>query len=563
MTQFDLVLFFLPAIISAGVALFAWQYRSNPGGKPLIIHGLSSAVWILSYGAGTRLDSQLIAPGMLGVSWLAAVVVAFSGMYVAAEYTERTWLKQPLILGSIGGYLCLEAAMIGLNPGGLFYARAPTVVQNGTPVYAFGAWWAVHLFVIFLAATAMLGMFLEVYLTEHGTYRKQARTILGGIAIIYVAAIVEIAGLEPYPDLLYNVTMAGSVVLSVTFLWALFYADFLDVAPIARETLLENVEDAIIVLDSQDRLVYCNQAAQELFDLRPEYVGLSTGDVFDSTRDEIRDRLTDIPDGTTEIEITPDGERRYFSVSVSTLDDNERGRAFALHEITAQKEYGLRAEEQRDNLETLNRVLRHDLRNDLQLITAYADLLQDECETEEEQRYIDTILKSADHAVELTQTARELAKVMVSEQLEEQRVSLRTVLEDEVAEVQASYPDAILEFRTQTPSVTLEANGMISSVFRNLLKNAIQHNNKEVAEVSISAVENGGTVTVQIADNGPGVPDDRKETVFGKGERGIDSSGTGMGLYLVETLVSRYAGAVWIENNDPDGAIFSVELPTV
>ena len=84
---FDLMIFGIPALIAVGVALAAWQYRSNPGGTPLIIHGLGSAVWVLSYVAGTRLNSQLIAPGMLGLSWLAAVVVAFSGMDVAVEYT--------------------------------------------------------------------------------------------------------------------------------------------------------------------------------------------------------------------------------------------------------------------------------------------------------------------------------------------------------------------------------------------------------------------------------------------------------------------------------------------
>ena len=130
-TLFDLMVFGIPALISAGVTLSAWRYRSDPGGTPLIIHGLGSAVWTLSYGAGTRLNDQLIAPGMLGVSWLGAVVVAFSGMYVAVEYTERTWLKHPVILGGIGGYLCVEALMIGVNPADLFYTRTPTVVQTG------------------------------------------------------------------------------------------------------------------------------------------------------------------------------------------------------------------------------------------------------------------------------------------------------------------------------------------------------------------------------------------------------------------------------------------------
>ena len=559
---FDLMIFGIPALIAVGVALAAWQYRSNPGGTPLIIHGLGSAVWVLSYGAGTRLNSQLIAPGMLGLSWLAAVVVAFSGMYVAVEYTERAWLKHPTILGSIGGYLCLEALMIGLNPADLFYSRAPTVVQNGTPVYEFGAWWTVHLIVAFAAAAAMLGMFLEAYLSHSGRYRRQARAIVAGIAISYIALIIEVAGLEPYPDLLYNTTMVGDTILSVAFLWALFYADFLDLTPVARETLLEEVEDATVVTDRQGRLSYFNRTAQDLFGIGPEYAGMPADDVFIQGTNERLDQFTDTDNSKTEIVVTPEDERRYFSVSASPLN-GDRGRAFVFHEITAEREYRQRIEEQRDNLETLNQVLRHDIRNDLQLVIAYADLLDDECETEDEQQYIDTINESADHAVELTQTARDLSEVMLTDEVEGQRLNFQTMLADEVAEVQASYPGATLEFGTEIPSVTLAASDMISSVFRNLLKNAIQHNNKEVAEVIVSATDHGDTVTVTIADNGPGVPDDQKEAVFGKGERGLDSTGTGIGLHLVDTLVNVHDGEVWIEDNEPEGAIFTVELPTV
>ncbi|WP_435159991.1 histidine kinase N-terminal 7TM domain-containing protein [Halorubrum sp. SY-15] len=559
---FDVILFGVPALISAGVASSAWRHRADPGGMSLVLHGLGSAVWILSYGAGTRLDDQLIVSGMLGVSWLSAVIVAFSGMYVAAEYTERMWLKRPVGLGIAGGYVCLEALLIAFNPADLFYTRTPTVVQGGPPVYEFGVWWTVHLIVTFAAAAAMLGMFLEAYSAQRGGYRRQARAIVAGIVVSYVTLIVEVAGLEPYPDLLYNATMAGSTVLSVTFLWALFYADFLKVTPIAHRTLLADIEDAAIVLDHRDRLVYANQAVKDVFGVDPKDTGTSADDLFDSIAGERPDRVRDMAGSEVTVATTPDGERRCFSVSVSAVGDDERGRAFVFHEITAQKQHERLVERQRDNLETLNQVLRHDIRNDLQLITAYTDFLDDECETADSQRYVDTISESADHAVELTQTARELSAVMLSTGVEEQRVALRTMLINEVTDVRASYPDATFEFGTEIPSITLTATEMISSVFRNLLKNAVQHNDKDAAEVTVSATDREGAVTVTVADNGPGVPDDQKETIFGKGERGLDSSGSGIGLHLVNTLVDVHDGDVWVEDNDPVGARFVVELPT-
>ena len=101
---------------------------------------------------------------------------------------------------------------------------------------------------------------------------------------------------------------------------------------------------------------------------------------------------------------------------------------------------------------------------------------------------------------------------------------------------------------------------MLEAVFRNLLKNAIQHNHSDVPEVTVSTEERDEVVVVRIADNGPGVPDDRKETIFGKGKKGLESSGTGLGLYLVRSLVDGYGGDVWVEDNEPTGAVFAVEL---
>jgi signal transduction histidine kinase len=102
---------------------------------------------------------------------------------------------------------------------------------------------------------------------------------------------------------------------------------------------------------------------------------------------------------------------------------------------------------------------------------------------------------------------------------------------------------------------------MLDSVFRNVLKNAVEHNRTDNPEVTVGVDVGPERVTVSVADNGPGVPDDRKEQIFGRGERGMASQGTGIGLYLVQTLTEQYGGSVRVEDNEPTGAVFIVELP--
>jgi signal transduction histidine kinase len=51
-----------------------------------------------------------------------------------------------------------------------------------------------------------------------------------------------------------------------------------------------------------------------------------------------------------------------------------------------------------------------------------------------------------------------------------------------------------------------------------------------------------------------------QDEIFFRGSQGLESDGTGIGLHLVKTLVDRYGGSVWIEDNDPEGTVFCIEL---
>ena len=231
-----------------------------------------------------------------------------------------------------------------------------------------------------------------------------------------------------------------------------------------------------------------------------------------------------------------------------------------------------RLEEQRDDIRLLNQVMRHDIRNDLQLIGAYAELLEDHVD-EEGREYLDVIKESTENAVGLTTTVRDLAEVMLSDGGETGSVPLAGALNRRIEETRSGYPKAVVTVEGTIPEVDVVANDMLGSVFRNLLQNAIQHNDKTPPEVTVWAAETDAGVEVYVADNGPGIPDARKEEIFGKAEKGLESPGAGIGLYLVRSLVEGYGGEVWVEDradrtvpgasqgDGAEGSVFVVRLP--
>ncbi|MFB6122268.1 MAG: PAS domain S-box protein [Haloferacaceae archaeon] len=259
---------------------------------------------------------------------------------------------------------------------------------------------------------------------------------------------------------------------------------------------------------------------------------------------------------------TLDGAELWGAVTAIARDvDGTTVYDGVVQDITERKQYERRVEDQRDDLDVLNRMLRHDIRNDLQMVTAYADFLTDHVD-DDGREYVETIQDRADHVVELTRTARDMADVMLSTDESRHGVGLRNSLEGELDEIRSEHLDAAITVEGTIPDVSVVADDMLDSVFRNLLTNAIQHNDEEIPKVRVSAVERDDDVVVRIADNGPGVPDEQKAEIFGKGEKGLESDGTGIGLYLVESLVETYGGEVRVEDNDPTGSVFVVELPT-
>ncbi|AHG02037.1 hypothetical protein HALLA_01675 (plasmid) [Halostagnicola larsenii XH-48] len=255
--------------------------------------------------------------------------------------------------------------------------------------------------------------------------------------------------------------------------------------------------------------------------------------------------------------VQQDGSVRWV-LTRQVLLQNENGEVSEVvgicTDITEQK----RREQE---LELLNRIVRHDIRNDMAVVLGWAEILEDNVDAEGEE-YLQKILASGEHVVELTEVASDYVEMVVSnEEVTVELVPLRSVLETELSLREESFPEAEFVLNDTLPDVEVAADSMLSSVFRNLLNNAVQHNDKDAPIVEISCNLRDDDVEIRIADNGPGIRDTKKDVVFGKGERGLGSPGTGIGLYLVQTLVTQYNGDIWAEDNEPTGTVFVVELP--
>jgi signal transduction histidine kinase len=267
--------------------------------------------------------------------------------------------------------------------------------------------------------------------------------------------------------------------------------------------------------------------------------------------------LTGVPENRLGVTAVSHGAQDYLGKDGLTADVLLRSVRYAIERQKVERKLRRRNEE----LRVLNQLTRHDIRNDVTLIVGRARELTEHVDQRGRDR-LDEILRTSNHILQLTRSVGDIATAIGEpDETDLEAISLAPVLDSEVETARRSYEGAVVEVDGDVPPVDVRANELLSSVFCNLLSNAIIYNDSDAPRVVLRAAASDDAVIVRIADNGPGIPDRRKKLVFGEGEQGPDSIGAGVGLYLVKRLVAQYEGRVWIEDNEPSGSVFCVELP--
>ncbi|QSG08894.1 Signal transduction histidine kinase [Halapricum desulfuricans] len=214
----------------------------------------------------------------------------------------------------------------------------------------------------------------------------------------------------------------------------------------------------------------------------------------------------------------------------------------------------------KEMIELYDRLLRHDLGNDLQVITGFADILAEELDGEHEQ-YAEKIDRAARSSNDLIQRVGDLVSTLEAE-AEPQPRDLDAVLESVVETVRSQYESLTVEFDPTAFEYRIYGGDLLDSVFQNVLSNAAVHNESAVT-VSMSVEATPSNVTVVVADDGSGIPEEVRDDLFKMGEKGPDSSGTGLGLGFVRALTESYGGSVDVADSESGGAEFRLSLQRV
>jgi PAS domain S-box-containing protein len=308
----------------------------------------------------------------------------------------------------------------------------------------------------------------------------------------------------------------------------------------------------LIIRKNTDRVFFANKSLEELFgipedklvgsrmkDLVAEY-GIKIIDAKNGEREDL---------DYTSILINRDGKMIPMEIKRTEMILDEENKEIMTFINLEDKIRAKEAQEKlNDFLKQVNKILRHDISNDLMIVDNSASMYQNTGD----EKYLTQIHRSVERSYDLISKMRELEASFSMDTLL-QRYDARSILED----ISKNF-DIELNI---TGDGSIIADNAIYSVLRNIITNAIKHGLASSIDINIRT--EGDHCSISMADNGKGIPADVKDKIFFEGFSHGENGGTGIGLFVVSNIMERYGGSVTVMDNDPEGTKFILVFPSM
>ncbi len=327
------------------------------------------------------------------------------------------------------------------------------------------------------------------------------------------------------------------------------------------ERAIEGANDLICATDTNHNYLFANRGYREYHDIEQDDISELTPrevlgpDVWETIEPHIDRTLAGNSVHYRMERSRPNRSDRTFDVRYYPLEDGETGEVegvvATLRDVTPQRD-------RERQLHVLDRVLRHNLRNAMSVITGNAELIA--AQTEQELNGLaENIIETGEELLGVTERERKIVEVLSEARLVHP-LEISDYIERPVTDLRQHHPNATIDL-TMPDEVHAATIPQIEQAITELLENAVDHSDRTEPTVSVTVESHPETVEVDIADDGPGIPE-QEQTIL-TGEDDIDPlyHGSGLGLWLVNWIVTHSDGTLAFEENEPRGSVVKLTLP--
>jgi PAS domain S-box-containing protein len=326
------------------------------------------------------------------------------------------------------------------------------------------------------------------------------------------------------------------------------------------ESLFKSIQDAIVVADTDRNIVNCNPGFTEQFGYElDEIAGEPTSVLYESKAEfeqmgeEIRRHIGD-PSFTYTIEYRKkSGQVFPGETSAYYLRDSEgeiTGFIGVIRDVSDRQQ-------RLTQLKIIDRVLQHKFHNDMNVIEGHLDLAADTAGPEVTS-HLNTVRETATDLRRTVDKEREITKFL-TDRPPKGTFDLRSTVEAARDRILSVHPQG--EITVEGPqSVAARANVRISRALEELLENGIIHSESRSPTVAVRLQSTDDVVSIEIADEGPPIPEDERKILTGETELSPLNHHSGMGLWLVQLIINRSDGSLGFAVTEAGGNIVTVRL---
>ncbi|WP_254524221.1 histidine kinase N-terminal 7TM domain-containing protein [Natrinema caseinilyticum] len=564
----------LSLVVAVGTTGAAWRMRPAAGSVPLTALMASVACWLCAHILEIEFTAFIWKVYMANVQWVAAAVIPTLFLVFALEFTGRDrWITRRRL-----GLFAIEPLIVI----GFLLVNGQTNLLWGPPVtetVSFGALWTpsatvvtadptiglfAHLAYATLCLTITSVAVFEMIVRSNRYYRWQGLAVLVAIAVPWATAVLAASSLE-----IIGTTPIGFTVTGLAITFGLYRYRLLEIAPIARSEVVSNLEDGVLVIDSNRRIVDSNPVAEVLFGRdRENLVGEPIDAVLPIAVDAVieasthRDddgTATDIDDPVTQFTLGDGTDRRFYDLLLSPIDDGRGqpvGWTIVVHDVTQRVSRERELERKNRKLDEFAGVVSHDLRNPLSVSKGYLELLEEEYDPE----YVRAIAESHERMEQLIEDVLALTR-QGQDALHLEPVALGDVAREAWSTVEtAGSTLSVVDDRTIDADRT-----QLRQLLENLFRNSVDHGPRspssqptgESDEKTDLVVTVGGLADgFYVADSGGGFEAD-PDRIFESGYTTSDR-GTGLGLSIVAEICDGHGWSVTAREGADGGARFEI-----
>ena len=586
MLQFNV--FAVLLIISAlatGVLATVLLARVGQAGKYFGWMLISTSIWSAAYAfelTSTTLESMLF---WIKIEYIGIGLIPGFWMVFCLAFTGQSHLLTNRNIALLFLVPVTTVLMVWTNEWhNLHYISYQVASNTPFPMLDFlrGPWYLVHMYYFYVLLIWGIMLLANNYRNAAPTYRKQTLIVLAGTIIPWFVNAMYHLGFRPYQYL--DMTPVIFTLTGLAIGLGLIRFQLFDIVPVARDRVVEGMNEGVMVFDNRYRVVYYNNAMLRfLGDGKVDYTGMKLEDlpIFFLKLEKLLgahnggkiEILIDSPqDGSVNVMVV--------AVDLAKKTDVSTGTLMIFRDITEQKKAEaelimarLKAEESDRLKSAFLANMSHEIRNPMNGIIGFAGILKDpDLTVEERNHYLSVIEDNSEQLLLIINDIIDISKIESGQESAKMGpLSVDKLFKDLAASIHHELKLRRLHFEAKSflnasEDQILSDSQKLRQILVNLLSNAMKFTDS--GEISMNVKLEDGVLIFSVSDTGKGIEPEKLNIVFDRFQQ-LDqdnqyiSRGTGLGLAISRGHAQLLGGDITVTSDLGKGSTFYVKIPHI